>query len=116
MTVDDAEAGVTEVVRGCDLLSSAPRQMYLQSLLGFSQPEYGHIPMLLSSDGRRLSKRDRDLDMGVLRNRMTAQALIGKLSFAAGLTDTESPISPSELATVFQWERLKKDDIFLKEL
>ena len=64
VTVDDGEAGVTEVVRGMDLLSSAPRQMYLQELFGFKHPEYGHVPMLLAPDGRRLSKRDRDLDLG----------------------------------------------------
>ena len=53
VTVDDALAGVNQVVRGTDLLSSAPRQMYLQSLLGFSHPEYAHVPMLLAPDGRR---------------------------------------------------------------
>ena len=56
VTVDDGEAGVTEVVRGMDLLSSAPRQMYLQELFGFPHPEYAHVPMLLAPDGRRLSK------------------------------------------------------------
>ena len=61
VTVDDGEAGVTEVVRGMDLLSSAPRQMYLQELFGFPAPRYAHIPMLMAPDGRRLSKRDRDL-------------------------------------------------------
>ena len=63
VTVDDALSGVTEVVRGADLLSSTPRQMYLQQLLDFPHPSYGHIPMLLSVDGRRLSKRDRDMDL-----------------------------------------------------
>ena len=67
VTVDDGLAGVTEVVRGSDLLSSAPRQMYLQELFGFPHPEYAHVPMLLAPDGRRLSKRDRDLDLGALR-------------------------------------------------
>ena len=56
VTVDDGEAGVTEVVRGMDLLSSAPRQMYLQELLGFSHPAYGHVPMLLEH-GRRQDGR-----------------------------------------------------------
>lgn len=67
VTVDDGLAGVTEVVRGSDLLSSAPRQMYLQELFGFPRPAYAHVPMLLAPDGRRLSKRDRDLDLGQLR-------------------------------------------------
>ena len=113
VTVDDGEAGVTEVVRGMDLLSSAPRQMYLQELFGFAHPEYAHVPMLLAADGRRLSKRDRDLDLGALRSRMTAQQLIGVLACAAGLIDRAEPVSARELAADFSWERVKKTDIFV---
>ena len=113
VTVDDGEAGVTEVVRGMDLLSSAPRQMYLQEKLGFPHPVYGHVPMLLAPDGRRLSKRDKDLDLGVLRQRITPESLIGTLAFAAGLTETRAPISAAELASVFSWENLHGDAIYL---
>ena len=113
VTVDDGEAGVTEVVRGMDLLSSAPRQMYLQEVLGFPQPVYGHVPMLLAPDGRRLSKRDRDLDLGVLKERMTPEALLGALAFAAGLIDQKASVSAKELAAEFTWENLKKEDIYL---
>ena len=113
VTVDDGEAGVTEVVRGMDLLSSAPRQMYLQELLGFERPEYGHVPMLLAPDGRRLSKRDRDLDLGVLQSRMTPETLIGALAFAAGLIDQKEAISAEELAKEFTWDKLRKEDIYL---
>ena len=96
-----------------DLLSSAPRQMYLQEKLGFSHPVYGHVPMLLAPDGRRLSKRDRDLDLGVLRQRLTPEQLIGTLAFAAGLTETNAPISAAELSSVFDWEKLRGEAIFL---
>ena len=113
VTVDDGESGVTEVVRGMDLLSSAPRQMYLQELLGFQHPTYGHVPMLLAPDGRRLSKRDKDLDLGELRLRMTAEDLIGHLAFAAGLIEADHPISAAELAGEFSWEKLKGDSIYL---
>lgn len=113
VTVDDGEAGVTEVVRGMDLLSSAPRQMYLQELFGFPHPEYGHVPMLLAPDGRRLSKRDRDLDLGQLQKWVKAETVIGTLAFSAGLIDRNEPISAKELATVFQWEKLKGDTIYL---
>ncbi len=114
VTVDDGEAGVTEVVRGTDLLSSAPRQMYLQSLFGFPHPQYGHVPMLLAPDGRRLSKRDKDLDLGQLRLRMRPEELLGALAHAAKLTDTAQPISARELATLFSWERLSRDAIYLQ--
>ena len=113
VTVDDGEAGVTEVVRGMDLLSSAPRQMYLQELLGFSHPEYGHVPMLLAPDGRRLSKRDADLDLGQLRKHMTPEALIGNLALAAGLIETYEPVSARELAGEFDWNKLRGDSIYL---
>lgn len=108
VTVDDGLSGVTEVVRGADLLSSTPRQMYLQELFGFPHPQYAHIPLLTAPDGRRLSKRDRDMDMGFLQARMTAPELLGKLSFAAGLTQTPSPISAQELIPEFTWEKLRR--------
>ncbi len=113
VTVDDGEAGVTEVVRGSDLLSSAPRQMYLQELFGFPHPEYAHVPMLLSPDGRRLSKRDRDMDLGQLRETTTPEALLGTLAYACGLLDRNEPASAKELANIFAWEKIKKDDICL---
>ena len=96
-----------------DLLSSAPRQMYLQEKLGFAHPVYGHVPMLLAPDGRRLSKRDRDLDLGVLRQNLSAEALVGNLAFAAGLIGENKPISARELATVFSWDNLRGDAIYL---
>ncbi len=111
VTVDDGEAGVTEVVRGMDLLSSAPRQMYLQELFGFSHPSYAHVPMLVAPDGRRLSKRDADLDLGVLRTRKTPQQLLGSLAFACGLIDRCEAVSARELIPHFSWEKIRKEDI-----
>ncbi len=116
VTVDDGEAGVTEVVRGWDLLGSAPRQMYLQELFGFDHPEYAHIPMLMAPEGRRLSKRDRDLDMGALRQRLRPEALIGVLAQAAGITETAEPISAQELATIFDWTKVRGREIVVTEL
>lgn len=113
VTVDDGEAGVTEVVRGMDLLSSAPRQMYLQELFGFPHPQYAHVPMLLAPDGRRLSKRDRDLDLGELQKRFSPEAIIGLLAHAAGLIDRPAPVSAAELAKEFQWSNLRGDSIYL---
>ena len=113
VTADDGEAGVTEVVRGMDLLSSAPRQMYLQELFGFPHPQYAHVPMLLAPDGRRLSKRDQDMDLGELRKRFTPPQLIGLLAHASGLIDRPTPISAAELAKEFQWSNLHGDSIYL---
>ncbi len=66
VVVDDELQGVTEVVRGCDLLSSTPRQILLQRALGFRTPEYAHLPLLLEADGHKLAKSRRavPLDAG----------------------------------------------------
>ena len=114
VTVDDGEWEVSEVVRGMDLLSSAPRQMYLQELFGFKHPQYAHVPMLLAPDGRRLSKRDRDLDLGVLRQKMTPEALLGILAHSAGVLETAQPISARELASIFSWDAVSAEDICLE--
>ena len=113
VTVDDGEFGVTEVVRGMDLLSSAPRQMYLQELFGFAHPEYGHVPMLMAPDGRRLSKRDKDMDLGYLQERVKPEQLLGLLAYSSQLIDKLTPISAKELAEEFSWDNLRKEDIYL---
>ena len=114
VTVDDGEAGVTEVVRGVDLLGSAPRQMYLQELFGFTTPTYGHVPLLVAPDGRRLSKRDKDLDLGALRLHKKPEEIIGALAHSSGLLSHYEPISAKELAEEFSWKKLKTDNIQLQ--
>ena len=114
VTVDDGEAGVTEVVRGVDLLGSAPRQMYLQELFGFPAPTYGHVPLLVAPDGRRLSKRDKDLDLGALQLHKRPEEIIGALAHSSGLLPKYEPISARELAGEFSWKKLKTDNIQLQ--
>lgn len=111
VVTDDAEAGVTQIVRGRDLLSSTPRQIYLQQLLGLPTPEYYHVPLLTAPDGRRLSKRERDLDMGALRERYTPQALLGRLAYLAGITEEPEPAAAWELARIFSWENVRRENI-----
>ena len=111
VVVDDAMMGVTQVVRGSDLLSSTPRQLWLQEALGLPHPEYGHLPLLLAQGGRRLAKRDRDLELGELRQRYTAPELVGDLAHAAGLIDRREAISPQELVPLFSWEKLPREDL-----
>lgn len=111
VVVDDAAMGVTQVVRGRDLLSSTPRQLWLYEVLGLQAPEFYHVPLLLAPDGRRLAKRDADLDMGALRQRYTPEVLVGILAKMAGQQDTTEPVSPAELAPAFDWSKVPKEDI-----
>ncbi|MFV0497355.1 MAG: tRNA glutamyl-Q(34) synthetase GluQRS [Candidatus Fimivivens sp.] len=111
VVIDDALMGVTEVVRGRDLLDSTPRQLFLYRTLGFDPPAFGHLPLLLSSDGRRLSKRDRDMDMGVLRQHLTAPQILGRLAFLAGLIDRPQPATAQELVAHFSWQAIPDQSI-----
>ena len=108
---DDALGGITQVVRGCDLLSSTPRQIWLGRQLDFAQPAYYHVPLLVAPDGRRLSKRERDLDMEHLRRRFTPERLTGRLAFLAGLRPEDAAVTPAELAQEFTWDVIHKNDI-----
>ena len=102
------------MVRGSDLLSSAPRQLWLQQQLGLPHPEYGHVPLLLAPDGRRLAKRDRDQELGQLQRQYTAQELVGLLAHAAGLIPEPTPISPRDLLPLFAWEKVPRKDLVLR--
>lgn len=113
VVIDDAAGGVTQVVRGRDLLSSTPRQMWLQTLLGLPSPEYYHVPLLTAPDGRRLSKRERDLDLAALRQRFTAPEVIGRLAFLCGLQPEPAPVTPSALCAQFSWSQVRRDDIVI---
>ena len=113
VVVDDALMGVTQVVRGADLLQSTPRQLYLYKLLGLPAPEFYHLPLLLAPDGRRLSKRDGDVSLETLQRRFSPEEVVGRLAFAAGLLKTPAPVAAADLVKDFSWEKVPKEDILL---
>ena len=113
VVVDDALMGVTQVVRGEDLLSSTPRQLWLYRTLGLPAPEFFHMPLLLAPDGRRLSKRDGDVSLETLQSRFTAEEVVGRLAFAAHLFEKPEPVAAAELVKSFSWEKVPKEDILL---
>lgn len=118
VVVDDEDMGVTEVVRGHDLLESTARQMYLQDLLGYRHPVYAHVPLLVAPEGRRLSKRDRDCGMAELRERAgTPERLLGWLAYRTGLAPDGAPRSAEALVELFSWEavRTNHEDIVVDE-
>lgn len=112
VVVDDAASGVSEVVRGWDLLPSSPRQIYLYCTLGYRPPRYFHLPLLVDADGRRLSKRDGDGNLAALRARFPRpEPIIGALACAAGLIPRPEPLSADDLVTVYDPARLPKAEI-----
>lgn len=112
VVIDDALMGVTQVVRGSDLLSSTPMQLYLYKLLGLTPPSFCHIPLLTDADGRRLAKRDGDLELSVLRAKYGApEPIIGLLAYMAGQLATPEPISATELLPLFDATKIPKKNI-----
>jgi glutamyl-tRNA synthetase len=115
VSVDDAAMGITRVVRARDLLSSAPRQKWLIETLGGTPPEYCHAPLLTALDGRKLSKREGDLNMEALRGRFTPEELVGRLAALAGLIDRPEPVSARELISRFDWRKVPTETIVIPD-
>lgn len=97
VVVDDALMGVTEVVRGDDLLLSAAQQIYLYRLLGYTPPEFAHVPLVCNESGQRLSKRDKSLSMEYLRGNHSPEEILGMAACHARLIPEPAPVSLSEL-------------------
>lgn len=103
VVVDDAAAGVTQVVRGADLLGSTPRQLHLQRLLGLPEPEYGHLPLVTAPDGSKLSKRDAAVSLAAGRDlaRQGGPLLLAALRFLGQRPPLELRGAPA--AAVLGW-------------
>ncbi len=114
VSVDDLDMGVTRVVRGRDLLNSAPLQSWLIRTLGGTPPAYCHAPLLTAGPGEgKLSKRLGSLSTQVLRRETRPEALVGRLAWLCGLRETEEPATPRELLDGFTWEKVRREDISL---
>ena len=127
VVVDDALMGVTEIVRGRDLLLSTPQQLHLyRTIASLTSSHEGflplggvrggftfiHHPLLINENGQRLCKRDRSLDLSFLRRKhKTPDEIIGNLAFLAGITPEPTPVSPQDLLPFFAWQKVPKEDI-----
>ena len=110
VVVDDAEMGVTEIVRGRDLLLSAAQQLYLYRLFGFPEPQFCHHPLLINEAGQRLCKRDHALALSAMRQHMTAPEIIGLLAHTMGLTPPRESLTPEQLLPLFNWSKIPPED------
>lgn len=125
VVVDDALMGVTEIVRGRDLLLSTPQQIHLrQTIASFSpfhpfnfSPFYYHHPLLVNENGQRLCKRDHSMDLGLLRDKHTSpEEIIGYLAFLAGIIPEPTPTLPHDLLPLFDWQKVPTEDIMTLEI
>jgi len=124
VVVDDALMGVTEIVRGRDLLLSTPQQIHLyRTLASLSSPPKGgrrvsffHHPLLINESGQRLCKRDLSMDLGVLQEkRVTPEEIIGRLAHLAGIIPEPTPTLPQDLLPLFTWQKVPKEDIVCRD-
>jgi glutamyl-tRNA synthetase len=110
VVVDDGEQGVDQVVRGDDLLPSAPRQAWLAHRLGLTPPVYAHVPLAVASDGRRLAKRDGAVTLADLSVRgVTPSAVLTRIAASVGLADPDEAVTPAELLGRFDPSRLPRE-------
>jgi glutamyl-tRNA synthetase len=96
VVVDDGAQQITQVLRGADLLASTPRQILLYRLLGLPEPRWAHAPLVVSSSGERLSKRDKSLSLSTLmRQGEDARGIVSRLARLSGLDapDKTDPLS-----------------------
>lgn len=107
VVVDDAASGIDQVVRGDDLLTSAPRQAYLAALLGLRPPEYAHVPMVLNRDGARLAKRDGAVTMADLAGQgVDAGGVLSMIAASLGMAEPGEPVTMADLLERFDPSRL----------
>jgi glutamyl-tRNA synthetase len=111
VVVDDLAMGITEVVRGADLLVSTARQIQLIAALGGSAPVYAHVPLVLSASGEKLSKRDQPMALRSLRDEGVApETVVGRLAQSLGLLDRMEACRPGELVALFDWAKIHRGE------
>lgn len=114
VAVDDGRMGITQVVRGRDILPSTPRQIALLHFLGYKHPVYAHIPLLCDSEGQRLAKRHASLSLRMLRAEgVSASRCVGLLAWLAGCNMYGRDMTPAEGVRIFRLEGLPRHDLTL---
>ena len=117
VTVDDAAMGVTEVVRGDDLLPATPPQILLYQALGLPVPAFFHVPLVVGPDGRRLAKRHGDTRMASFREAGVApERLIGFLARSLGIIENERPIGLRSLIGLLDPARIPRGPLVYQGL
>jgi glutamyl-tRNA synthetase len=112
VVVDDAAMGITEVVRGDDLLASTPRQLLLYRALGLPAPTFRHVPLIVGPDGLRLAKRHGDTRIDTFRRQgIRPERLVGLLASWSGLGSAGNDCTPRDLLKRFDWQLVPRERI-----
>jgi glutamyl-tRNA synthetase len=112
--VDDAEMGITQVVRGDDLIPSTPRQLLIYRSLGLTPPAFAHVPLVVGEDGRRLAKRHGDTRLSTLRKAgVTSESLLGLLAWSCGWITKPEPVAVTELLPLFRFDSIPHEPFVL---
>jgi glutamyl-Q tRNA(Asp) synthetase len=114
VVVDDAEQGVTRIVRGRDLAPSTAVHLRLQRALGLATPSYRHHLLLLEESGGKLAKLHGAVGWRQLAAHYTPERLCGLLARVSGLRLRAEPVSPAELLADFDWSRVRREDAVLR--
>lgn len=114
VVVDDAAMGVTEVIRGNDLVPSTPRQLLLYRALGHMPPRFAHVPLVVGEDGRRLAKRHGDTRLSTLRDAgVKPEAIVGLMAWSCGWLEEPRPVAPRELLPRFRLDAIPQRPLVL---
>jgi glutamyl-tRNA synthetase len=114
VVVDDAAQGVTEVIRGDDLLPSTPRQLLLYEALGLRPPSFCHVGLVVGPDGRRLAKRHGDTRLSALRQAgVRPEALLGLLAWSCGWLDRPEAVAARDLVPTFRLDKVPRGPFVL---
>ncbi|WP_020471984.1 tRNA glutamyl-Q(34) synthetase GluQRS [Zavarzinella formosa] len=110
VAVDDAAMGITDVIRGDDLLSSTPKQLWIDESLKLTSPTWMHVPLVVNTEGKRFAKRDGDVQLKHLRSAsVKAEAVIGLLAWSCGWLEKPIPITVNELLPVYRPELITRN-------
>ena len=116
VVVDDAMMGITEVVRGNDLIPSTFRQIEIYDALGYPIPSFAHVPLVTGTDGRRLAKRHGDTRLSQYRNEgLRPEKIVAWAAHSAGIVDSAAEISAIELAGRFEWSKLNRQNVIFTD-
>ena len=111
--VDDARVGITDVVRGRDLIDSTATQLVLRKIMNLPIPKFFHHLLLMEGTDRKLAKLHGSIPVRELRKRLTVESIYGSLAYFLGFAESEMPLNLSAFQKLFTWETVSRNDVLV---